>query len=134
MCRAAAAAVLVCFGLVGAGCRNSRLGAPAPESTSPTGTKSGLAVGSARRALAARYLVIAAAGNRRLNADFDPLEERDLYRVNQARARLATTAAASASLRQLRAYEPALDAADRPVEQAVRTIRRQLGLPPPPTS
>jgi hypothetical protein len=130
--------------------------------------------GSARRALAARYLVIARAGNRRLNADFDPLEDRDrndlarakadlrdaaaterlfdhrllgivfpteteqiardLYRVNEARATLTTAAAASASLRQLHAYEPRLDAANKPVEQAVRTIREQLGLPPPPTS
>ena len=133
-----------------------------------------LLTGSARRALAARYLAIAAAGNRRLDADFDPLEERDrndlargeadlrnaaaaehrfdrrllgivfppdtervaldLYRVNQARASLTTTAAASTSLSALHAAEPRLDAANRPVEQDVRTIRRQLGLPPPPTS
>jgi hypothetical protein len=118
--------------------------------------------------------VIARAGNRRLDADFDPLEQRDrndlarakadlrdavaterlfdrrllqivfpsetervahdLYRVNQARAMLTAAAAASMSLRQLHAYEPRLDAANRPVEQAVRTIRRQLGLPPPPAS
>ena len=119
-------------------------------------------------------LTIAISGNRRLNADFDPLEDRDrndlarakadlrdaaaterlfdgrllrivfpteteqvarvLYRVNQARATLTTAAAASTSLRQLHAYEQRLTAANRPVEQAVRTIRRQLGLPPPPTS
>jgi len=118
--------------------------------------------------------VIARPGNRRLNADFDPLEGRDrndlvrakadlrdaaaterlfdrrlrrivfpsdtqrvaddLYHVNQARASLTTAAAASTSVRQLHAYERQLDAANRPVEQAVRTIRRQLGLPPPPTS
>jgi hypothetical protein len=57
-----------------------------------------------------------------------------LYRVNQARAALTTAAAASASLRQLHAYQRRLSAANRPVEQAVRTIRRQLGLPPPSTS
>jgi hypothetical protein len=135
---------------------------------------SGPASGSARGALAARYLVIANAGNRRLDADFDPLEERDrnnlahakvdlrnaaaaerlfdrrllgiefpapiervarnLYQVNQARARLTSAAAASTSLRQLHAYQMRLDAANQPVEQAVRTLRRQLGLPPPPTS
>jgi hypothetical protein len=118
--------------------------------------------------------VIAGAGNRRLNADFDPLEGRDrndlvraradlrdaaatervfdrrllrivfpsdtelvahdLYRVNQARASLTAAAAASTSLRRLHAYERQLDAANRPVEQAVRAIRRQLGLPPPPAS
>jgi hypothetical protein len=172
--RRAAAAALGCFGLLGAGCAADRSGAPEHQSTSLTAATSGLAVGSARRALGARYLVIATAGNRRLNADFDPLEKRDrtdlararadlrdaaaterlfdrrllrivfpsetervagdLYRVNQARARLTTAAAASTSLRQLHAYEPRLDAANQPVEHAVRTIRWQLGLPPPPTS
>jgi hypothetical protein len=169
-----AAAVLGCFGLLGAGCGADRPRAPGQESVSRTVATRGLEVGSARRALGARYLVIATAGNRRLNADFDPLEKRDrndlvrakadlrdaaaterlfdrrllrivfpsetrriardLYRVNEARARLTTAAAASTSLRQLHAYEPRLDAANKPVEQAVRTIRRQLGLPPPPTS
>jgi hypothetical protein len=119
-------------------------------------------------------MVIARAGNRRLNAAFDPLEQRDrnnlvhakadlrdaaaterlfdrrllrimfpsetehvardLYRINQARAALTSVAAASTSLRQLHAYEPRLDAANGPVEEAVRTIRRELGLPPPSTS
>jgi hypothetical protein len=59
---------------------------------------------------------------------------RTLYRVNQARASLTITAAGSVSLRQLRAYEPRLTAANAPVEQAVRIIRRLLGLPPPETS
>jgi hypothetical protein len=54
-----------------------------------------------------------------------------LYRVNQARAVLTTAAAASASVRQLHAYQRRLNAANRPVEEAVKTIRRQLGLPPP---
>jgi hypothetical protein len=172
--RRSAAAVLGCFGLLVVGCAATRPGAPKPDSASRVAATSGLAVGSARRALGARYLVIATAGNRRLNADFDPLEKRDrndlarakadlrdaaaterlfdrrllrivfpsatervardLYRVNEARARLTTAAAASTSLHQLHAYEPRLDAANEPVEQAVRTIRRQLGLPPPPTS
>jgi hypothetical protein len=133
-----------------------------------------LPTGSPRRALAARYLVIAEAGNRRLDVDFGRLEGRDrnrlataeadlrdaaaterlfdsrllrivfppeteriarlLYRVNEARARLTSAAAASTSVRQLHAYEQQLSAANRPVEQAVRTIRRQLGLPPPSSS
>jgi hypothetical protein len=140
---------------------------------SRTATAGGLVSGATRRALAARYLVIANAGNRRLDAAFDPLKDRDrnnlahakvdlhdaaaaerlfdrrllaiefpaqiervardLFQVNQARARLTSTAAASTSLRQLHAYQMRLDAANRPVEQAVRTVRRQLGLPPPPT-
>jgi hypothetical protein len=57
-----------------------------------------------------------------------------LYGVNQARATLTTTAGAAASLRQLRGYQPRLDAANEPVEDAVRVIRSQLGLPPPDTS
>lgn len=172
--RGAAAAVLACTSLLGAGCAAHRSGAPAHESASRTAANSGHGIGSARHALGARYLLIARAGNRRLNADFDPLAGRDrndlgraradlrdaaaterlfdrgllrivfpsdtervaqdLYRVNQARASLTTAAAASTSLRRLHTYERQQDAANRPVEQAVRTIRRQLGLPPPPTS
>jgi hypothetical protein len=179
----AVAAVLGCAALLAAGCGGDRPSTPVKESasrtvtresTSRTVTSSGSTSGSARRALAARYLVIANAGNRRLDGDFDPLEHRDrnnlphgkadlrdaaaaerlfdrrllaiefpaqtervahdLYQVNQARARLTGTAAASTSLHQLHAYQKRLDAANRPVEQAVRALRRQLGLPPPPTS
>jgi hypothetical protein len=168
------AAVLGCAALLGSGCAADRKSAPEHEPASRTATGTGLATGAARRALAARYLAIATAGNRRLNLDFDPLERRDrndlarakadlhdaalterlfdrrlmrirfppgtervvldLYRVNEARARLTAEAARSTSLRQLHAYEPRLDAANRPVELAVGTIRRQLRLPPPPTS
>jgi hypothetical protein len=59
---------------------------------------------------------------------------RRLVTVNEARARLATAAAASTSLSQLHRYQPRLTAANGPVEDAVRVIRRQLGLPPPETS
>ena len=54
-----------------------------------------------------------------------------LYRVNQARAELTSTAAGVTSLRK---YQRRLDAANEPVEDAVRVIRAQLGLPPPDTS
>jgi DNA-binding GntR family transcriptional regulator len=57
-----------------------------------------------------------------------------LYRVNQARAALTSTAAAVTSLRELRGYQKRLDAANDPVEDAVRVIRAQLRLPPPDTS
>ena len=57
-----------------------------------------------------------------------------LYRVNQARAALTSTAAGAMSLRELRGYQRRLDAANEPVEAAVRVIRGQLGLPPPYTS
>jgi hypothetical protein len=59
---------------------------------------------------------------------------RMLYTVNQERVQLTVTAAASTSLRQLHGYEQRLDAANEPVEEAVRVIRSQLGLPPPDTS
>jgi hypothetical protein len=171
-CRAAA--VLGYVAVLVTGCAAGKPAAPEHESAPRAAANSGLAVGSARRALGARYLKIALAGNRRLNADFDPLEDRDrydlararadlhnaaaterlfdrrllrlvfpartervarsLYTVNQARARLTTAAAASRSLHQLHAYEKRLTAANRPVEETVRTIRRQLDLPPPPSS
>jgi DNA-binding GntR family transcriptional regulator len=57
-----------------------------------------------------------------------------LYRVNQARAELTSTAAGVTSLRELRGYQRRLDAANEPVEDAVRVIRAQLGLPPPDMS
>lgn len=59
---------------------------------------------------------------------------RDLVAVNQSRARLTDEAAASMSLAQLRTFEPRLKAANVPVEDAVRVIRSELGLPPPETS
>jgi hypothetical protein len=126
------------------------------------------------RAPAAAYLAIAQAGNRRLEHDFDPLEDRDahnlrraqadladaaaterlfdrrllairfpaqteliarrLYRINQRRAALTVAAAAASSLPGLHSYEPVLDAANVPVENAVKAIRRRLGLPPPDES
>jgi DNA-binding GntR family transcriptional regulator len=57
-----------------------------------------------------------------------------LYRVNQARAELTSAAAGVTSLRELSGYQRRLDAANEPVEDAVRVIRAQLGLPPPDTS
>jgi len=57
-----------------------------------------------------------------------------LYRVNQERAELTSTAAGVTSPRELRGYQRQLDAANEPVEDPVRVIRAQLGLPPPDTS
>jgi hypothetical protein len=59
---------------------------------------------------------------------------RMLYRVNQERAELTSTAAGVTSLRDLRGCQRRLDAANEPVEDPVRVIRAQLGLPPPDTS
>ena len=74
---------------------------------------------------------------RLLRIKFRPRVERtarSLYRSNQRRAMLTMTAAGSSSLPAVRAYESLLNAANRPVERAVRTLRRELGLPPPPSS
>jgi hypothetical protein len=165
------AGILPAGGLLATGCGS---GSPAQQHASPSRSASGLATGAQRRALAARYLVIAKAGNRRLEIDFDGMAGRDrhnlrasladlrdaaaterlfdqrlleirfppvteavartLYRVNQARASLTVRIAGSVSLRQLDALKPRLTAANGPVEQQVRLIRRQLGLPPPNTS
>ncbi len=59
---------------------------------------------------------------------------KSLFAVNEARADLTATAARVTSLAGLAGYEKQLTAADVPVENAVKTIRQQLGLPPPPTS
>jgi hypothetical protein len=165
--------VLTSIAVVVAACGGNGASAPADQ-PSPRAATSGLGIDANRRALAAKYLVIAEAGNRRLEADFDPLDKRDrsnlpraqadlrdaaaterlfdrrllrisfppriervareLYRVNEVRAWLTTAAAGSTSLRRLHASETWLDAANGPVEQAVRRIRKDLGLPPPETS
>ena len=57
-----------------------------------------------------------------------------LAAVNEARADLTVTAADVTSLQLLHQYEKQLTAANAPVEEAVTTIRSQLGLPPPATS
>jgi len=62
------------------------------------------------------------------------LTARDLVRVNESRARLTLTFSADHSLQQLGHDEKILTAANEPVEDAVRSVRRQLGLPPPSTS
>lgn len=59
---------------------------------------------------------------------------RRVYRVSQVGATLTAAAAVPTSLHWLHSYEPSLDAANGPVEQAVGTIRRLLGPPPPAAS
>lgn len=162
--RAGASAVAV---LVTAACT----AAPAPETGVESNQSATPAAVSQRQVLAARYLVIATAGNRRLDSDFDRLESGDratlavarahlrdaaaterlfdrrllgiafppalevtaraLAKVNESRASLTAEAAVSRSLMQLRRYEPQLSAANGPVEEQVRILRSQLGLPPP---
>src|SRR5487761_1175693 len=75
--RSAGATGVGCAVLLGAGCAAGKPAVPAPESAHQAPAKGRLATDSARRALAARYLVIAKEGNRRLDADFGRLEGRD---------------------------------------------------------
>jgi hypothetical protein len=57
-----------------------------------------------------------------------------LIRANEARAALTGQAAASATPGRLAAEQRRLDAANVPVERAVRAIRAELGLPAPDLS
>jgi hypothetical protein len=162
--RRAGAVLATCIVVLVAGCAGQ---APQPLPRRPPHT---LSQGQA----AHRYLVIAEAGNRRLEADFGRLEGRDrarlgaasadladaaaterlfdrrlsaiafapvtekiarlLYRLNQARASRTAVAARSTTLAQLRRRQRRLSEANAAVEEAVRVIRNQLGLPPPSTS
>jgi hypothetical protein len=169
-----AGVVLGCAALLAAGCSGGDRPAAAASADTSHAAPAGQAISPAQRKMAAHsYLAIALPANRRLETDFDGLENhradlaaaqadlrdaaaterefdrrllalklppateavaRRLVTVNEARARLATAAAASTSLNQLHRYQPRLTAANGPVEDAVRVIRRQLGLPPPATS
>lgn len=71
-CRGTAVAALGCAAALSAGCGTAGLAVRAPRLL---------------------YLAIAEAGNRRLEADFDPLERRDRNRLTQADADLRDAAA-----------------------------------------
>jgi hypothetical protein len=58
----------------------------------------------------------------------------DLVKANESPSRLTSTLSAYHSLAQLHLDEKNLTAANGAVEDGVRTLRRQLGLPPPDTS
>jgi len=166
--------VLGCAALLAAGCAGDGQPAATPSAPASPAAPAVQTLSPAQRKAAARsYLAIARPANRRLETDFDGLDNhrgnlaaaqadlrdaaaterqfdrrllalnlpaptetaaRLLVTANEARARLTTAAAASTSLSQLHRYEPRLTAANRPVEDAVRVIRSQLGLPPPETS
>ena len=59
---------------------------------------------------------------------------RDLVTANESRAKLTLTFSADHCLQQLGQDQAILAAANQTVEEAVRSVRRQLGLPPPSTS
>lgn len=172
--RAGAGMVLAGAVLLAAGCTGTaQPAATAPSPASPAAPAAQAVSPAQRKAAARSYLDIARPANRRLETDFDGLDDhrgdlaaaradlrdaaaterqfdrrllalklpaatetvaRLLVTANEARARLTTAAAASTSLSQLHRYEPRLTAANQPVEEAVRVIRGQLGLPPPETS
>jgi hypothetical protein len=67
--------------------------APPRPAASATAAAGGFASGPARRAPAARYLAIATAGNRRLDAAFGRLQRRDRNRLAAAEADLRDAAA-----------------------------------------
>jgi hypothetical protein len=73
-------------------------------------------------AMAARYMAIARPANRELDHEFDGFDDH---------IKDGDVAAAQADLR---GYQRRLAAANEPVEDAVRVIHAQLGLPPPGTS
>jgi len=58
---------------------------------------------------------------------------RALVRANEARASLTALAASSTSVAELQSFLTRMTAANPPVEDQVKTLRRQLGLPPPDT-
>jgi len=164
--------VLAGAALLAAGCAGP--GRPASAAPGSPAAPAAQTLSPAQRKTAARsYLAIALPANRRLETDFDGVDDnhsnlagaeaalrdaaaterqfdrrllalrlpaaaetvaRLLVTANEARARLTMAAAASTSLSQLHRYQPRLTAANRPVEDAVRVIRSQLGLPPPETS
>jgi hypothetical protein len=99
--RARQAAVAAVLGCIILSCTACTAGSPAPaghggSSPADAGTR---AAGATRQAVAARYLVIAKAGNRRLDVDFGRLERRDRNRL----------AAAGADLRDIAATERMFD-------------------------
>jgi hypothetical protein len=94
--RSTAAAAVVAAAVLATGCTGGAA-RPPPPPASPAGqaraTASALAVGAQRRELAARYLAIAKAGNRRLESEFGRLEGRDRTRLAAAHRDLLQVAA-----------------------------------------
>lgn len=103
----AATAAVLAAGCSGAPAKPASPGKPAASHSAVAG----LAVGAQRKALAARYLAVAQAGNNRLEVEFDRLREADRIRL----------AAAHRDLREIAATERSFD-------------RRLLSLPLPGAS
>jgi len=109
---AALAAVVAAFAAGCGGAPAQTTGTPAQTTGAPPhSATSGLTVGAQRKALATRYLAIAVAGNRRLEAEFGRLHKQDRVHL----------AAAHRDLREIAATERLFD-------------RRLLGIPFPPAT
>src|SRR5262249_6208105 len=112
---AAMAALAAVVARIAAGCSRAPArptGTPAQTTGAPPhSATSGLTVGAQRKALATRYLAIAVAGNRRLEAEFGRLHKQDRMRL----------AAAHRDLREIAATERLVDP-------------RVLGIPLPPAA
>jgi len=107
-----AATMAAVAGVLAAGCSGAPAKPASPgQATASHAAAAGLAVGAQRKALAARYLAIAQAGNKRLEVAFDRLHKEDRNRL----------AAAHGDLREIAATERLFD-------------RRLLGIPFPPAS
>src|SRR5215468_10502551 len=85
----AAAVAVAAAGCTGVPAKSASLGRAAPSHSATAG----LAVGAQRTALAARYLAIAKAGNKRLEAEFGRLHQADRKRLAAARRDLREIAA-----------------------------------------
>ena len=83
---AALAAVVAAFAAGCGGAPAQTTGTPAQTTGAPPhSATSGLTVGAQRKALATRYVAIAVAGNRRLEAEFGRLHHEDRMRLAAAR-------------------------------------------------
>ena len=109
-----AAAVAVLAGCSGGPAEPASAGKPAASHSATAG----LALGAPRKALAARYLAIAQAGNKRLEVEFDRLHKEDRLRL----------AAAHRDLREIAATERLFDQRllDIPLPAATERIARFL--------
>ncbi len=90
---AVAAVTVLATGCTGGAARPSAAPAPVSPAGHARATAAALPVGAQRRALAARYLAIAKAGNRRLETEFGNLQKRDRNRLAAAHRDLLQVAA-----------------------------------------
>lgn len=92
--RTATAVTMAAAALLAAGCSAAPVKPPSTERPAASyAATAGLAVGAQRTALAARYLAVAQAGNKRLEVEFGRLHQEDRLRLAAARQDLREIAA-----------------------------------------